>query len=82
MSLDRELEKDTRRELDCPEKSAVEWRSLSFRTEESRASSNSGSESVYLRNYPEFPKLHELSSETLMRVDAISEAGLADLDRA
>jgi hypothetical protein len=35
-----------------------------------------------LRDYSEFPKLRELPSETLMRVDAICETGLANLDCA
>jgi hypothetical protein len=39
-------------------------------------------ESVSLRDYPEFPKLRELPSETLMCIDAICEAGLPDLDCA
>jgi len=38
--------------------------------------------SVYLRDDPKFPKLCELPSETLMRVDAIRKACLADLDCA
>src|SRR6266478_3838187 len=38
--------------------------------------------SVHLRDDPKFPKLRELPSETLMRVDTIGEAGLADLDCA
>jgi hypothetical protein len=37
---------------------------------------------VSLRDYPEFPKLRELPSETLMCIDAICEAGLSDLDCA
>jgi hypothetical protein len=37
---------------------------------------------VYLRDYPQFPKLRELPPETLMGVDTIHEAGLADFDCA
>jgi len=51
----------------------------------SRAPINSASATMWhgslsLRDYPELSKLRELPSETLMRIDAISEACLADLD--
>src|SRR6266566_2963590 len=53
----------------------------------SRAPINSPSATMWhgslcLRDYPELSKLRELPSETLMRIDAISEACLADLDCA
>ena len=41
-----------------------------------------GHELRSLRDYSEFPKIRELPSETLMRVDTVREAGLADLDCA
>ena len=81
MRFDRELEQDIHRQLTVQKRAPLNS-ALLVLGQKSAQHLEQPPGSVCLRDYPEFSKLRELPSETLMRVDTIREASLADFDCA